>query len=76
MREQYLAAVQAHLDRVGEAQDQALALAPRVLDDLQRLTAAVGDDVVVEADFALGWLHWYRYLALGGGSRLGSGSTT
>jgi tetratricopeptide (TPR) repeat protein len=64
MREQYLAAVRAHLARIGEAQDVTLALAPEVQDDLGRLTAAAGDDLDVEAGFALGWLHWYRYLAL------------
>lgn len=64
MREQYLAAVRSHLDRIGQAGEASLALAPEVLDDLQRLTAAAGDDVDVEAGFALGWLHWYRYLAL------------
>jgi len=64
MRERYIAAVQARLDRVAAAQDAAAALAPGVLDDIRRLTDEVGDEDDVEAGFALGWLHWYRYLSL------------
>jgi hypothetical protein len=67
MRERYLAAVQAHVDRVDEAQDVALALAPGVLDDMRRLAEAI-DDGDLESGYALGWLHWYRYLALPAGS--------
>ncbi|MBE3012980.1 CHAT domain-containing protein [Microbispora sp. NEAU-D428] len=61
MREQHLAAVQAHLARIRTPRD---ALAPEVTADIRRLTEALGDDEDLDAGFALGWLHWYRYSAL------------
>ncbi|MFF4125333.1 CHAT domain-containing protein [Microbispora rosea] len=61
MREQHLAAVQAHLARIRTPRD---ALAPEVTADIRGLTEALGDDEDLDAGFALGWLHWYRYSAL------------
>src|SRR5947209_12474609 len=64
-RNQLRASVIARLQRIHAAQDPALALEFGALDDAQRLAEILHeDDGDVEARYALGWLHWYGYLAL------------
>lgn len=65
MREQYLAAVRARLERVTSTQDLSTVLHPGVPGDVQRLSGLLRDgDGDTEARLALGWMHYYRYLAL------------
>ncbi|MEU7604439.1 hypothetical protein, partial [Streptomyces sp. NPDC041003] len=62
-REDLLAAVQARLQHVQEGQDLSPVLEPAALAEAEHLTRLL-DDQDVEARYVLGWLHWYRYLAL------------
>jgi hypothetical protein len=65
MREQFLAALKARLDQVAAAQDPAPVLEPEALNEAHRLAGLLrDDDADIEARVALGWFHWYRYLAL------------
>ncbi|MGW1561782.1 CHAT domain-containing protein [Streptomyces sp. NPDC002144] len=65
MRDERLAAVGRRLEQIAEAGDPSLSLKLGALADARRLSEILReDDGDVEARFALGWLHWYRYLAL------------
>ncbi|UWP79160.1 CHAT domain-containing protein [Dactylosporangium fulvum] len=64
MVERYTAAARAHLDRITAAGDPALALSPVVAADMYRLATALAEHDDLDGRFVLGWLHYYRYLAL------------
>ncbi|MGW6886725.1 CHAT domain-containing protein [Streptomyces chartreusis] len=65
MRDERLAAVGRRLEQIAEAGDPSLSLKPGVLADARQLSEILrDDDGDIEARFALGWLHWFRYLAL------------
>src|SRR5437667_7638922 len=64
MVEQYTAAARAHLDRITAADDPALSLSPAVATDMYRLATALEACDDLDGRFVLGWLHYYRYLAL------------
>jgi tetratricopeptide (TPR) repeat protein len=64
-REKLLAAVQARFERVAVHQDPSLVLEPDAITEARRLSEIVADhDEDLQARSLLGWLHWYRYLAL------------
>ncbi|MFE2267478.1 CHAT domain-containing tetratricopeptide repeat protein [Streptomyces griseosporeus] len=65
MRDERLAAVIRRMEQIAEARDPSLSLNPGALADARQLSEGLrGDDGDIEARFALGWLHWYRYLSL------------
>jgi tetratricopeptide (TPR) repeat protein len=64
-REEALAAVQTWVERIGSSQDAALSLQPAAAEDAQRLLGfypSSGEDLDIA--LVLGWLSWYRHLAL------------
>ena len=64
-RAEWLSAVQARVQQVAATGDLALVLEQGALAEAQGLAAVLADnDDDLEAEFALGWLHFLRYLAL------------
>ncbi|WP_432927352.1 hypothetical protein ACQPZZ_38720 [Microbispora sp. CA-135349] len=66
IREDLLQALQERLLRVSATGDPSLVLEQAALAQADQLVAATlhGDEADLEVLHALGWLHWYRYLAL------------
>ena len=64
-REQWLAAVQARLERVHSAQDLSPVLEESALTEARELARNLSDDPgSLPAIYQLGWLHWYRCQAV------------
>ena len=64
-REQWMAAVQARLERVTTTHDLHPVLEETALYEARELSRTITDDPgSLPAMYILGWLHWYRYQAL------------
>ena len=67
-RGRWMQAVQARLERVSATQNLGLVLEDAALTEAHELTQTLKDDSgSVQAQYLLGWLHWYRYQALPAG---------
>ncbi|MEU7883044.1 hypothetical protein, partial [Microbispora bryophytorum] len=66
-REDLLQALQDLLQRIAATRNSSLALEQSVLAQARQLAEAYeddGDDIDLRVFYVLGWLYWYRYLAL------------
>ncbi|MFB6842116.1 CHAT domain-containing protein [Streptomyces sp. NPDC056361] len=68
MREERLSAVWARLRGIAETGDPSLALETQALMEARQLAEVldpgIGDEIHMRAWYAIGWFHFYRYLAL------------
>jgi hypothetical protein len=69
-REEALAAVNARLERATALEDLSPVLEPEAMIEARRLVGTfTGGDGDLPAQYLIGWLHWYRLLALPRGDR-------